>query len=61
MSMESLYAKESAGLYDVCTRREGPQGQLPLTDEMLRMSPSGNIFGMTINAGMGWNPDAGMS
>lgn len=57
MSMESLYAKESAGLYDVCTRREGPQGQLPLTDEMLRMSPSGNIFGMTINAGMGWNPD----
>ncbi|MBF1683056.1 MAG: YjhG/YagF family D-xylonate dehydratase, partial [Selenomonas artemidis] len=57
MSMESLYAKEPAGLYDVCTRREGPQGQLPLTDEMLRMSPSGNIFGMTINAGMGWNPD----
>ena len=29
MSMESLYAKESAGMYDVCTRREGPQGQLP--------------------------------
>jgi putative YjhG/YagF family dehydratase len=33
---------------------EGPAGELPLTDEMLLNEPSGNIFGLTMNAGMGW-------
>ncbi len=37
---------------------EGPDGRLPLTAEMLREEPSGNIFGLTQNAGMGWRPDA---
>ena len=37
---------------------EGPEGRLPLTAEMLRNEPSGNIFGLTQNAGMGWRPDA---
>ena len=36
----------------------GPEGRLPLTPEMLRGEPSGNIFGLTQNAGMGWRPDA---
>ena len=36
----------------------GPEGRLPLTPEMLRSEPSGNIFGLTQNAGMGWRPDA---
>ena len=36
----------------------GPDGRLPLTAEMLRQEPSGNIFGLTQNAGMGWRPDA---
>jgi putative YjhG/YagF family dehydratase len=37
---------------------DGPDGRLPLTAEMLRNEPSGNIFGLTQNAGMGWRPDA---
>jgi putative YjhG/YagF family dehydratase len=37
---------------------EGPAGRLPLTAEMLRDEPSGTIFGLTQNAGMGWRPDA---
>jgi xylonate dehydratase len=37
---------------------EGPAGSLPLTAEMLRDEPSGHIFGLTQNAGMGWRPDA---
>jgi hypothetical protein len=37
---------------------EGPAGRLPLTSEMLRNEPSGNVFGLTQNAGMGWHPDA---
>jgi putative YjhG/YagF family dehydratase len=36
---------------------EGPAGKLPLTEEMLLNEPSGNLFGLSQNAGMGWNPD----
>lgn len=35
---------------------QGPDGRLPLTADMLRHEPSGNLFGLTQNAGMGWNP-----
>ncbi len=35
----------------------GPSGKLPLTEEMLRHAPSGDLFGMTQNAGMGWTPE----
>jgi putative YjhG/YagF family dehydratase len=31
---------------------------LPLTAEMLLTQPSGNLFGLTQNAGMGWNPES---
>ena len=45
-------------LFDVSTRAAGPAGALPLTAEMLRERPSGDLFGWTQNAGMGWNPAA---
>jgi len=35
---------------------EGPVGRLPLTPQMLREEPSGNLFGLTQNVGMGWDP-----
>ena len=38
------------------TRAQGPEGRLPITPEMLLGEPSGNLFGMTQDAGMGWNP-----
>ncbi len=41
----------------VATRGDGPSGRLPLTDEMLRNWPSGDLFGLTQNAGMGWDPN----
>src|SRR4051812_41151621 len=40
----------------VKTHAPGPEGQLPITAEMLIAQPSGNLFGMTQNAGMGWSP-----
>lgn len=43
-------------IFQVQTKASGPAGSLPLTEEMLLNSPSGNIFGMTQNVGMGWNP-----
>jgi len=45
-------------LFDVSTRAPGPTGALPLTPQMLRERPSGDLFGWTQNAGMGWNPAA---
>jgi len=41
---------------DVVTAGTGPAGALPLTAEMLLERPSGDIFGLTQNAGMGWDP-----
>ena len=45
-------------LLDVATRVPGPAGTLPFTAEMLRERPSGDLFGWTQNAGMGWEPSA---
>lgn len=42
-------------IYDIKTRAPGPGGTLPLTEAMLRDRPSGDIFGWTQNAGMGWD------
>jgi len=41
----------------VRTRAEGPAGRLPLDAETLRTGPSGDLFGLTQNAGMGWRPE----
>jgi len=37
---------------------EGPPGLLPLTRPMLLEQPSGNLFGLTQNVGMGWSATA---
>lgn len=42
-------------ILDVSTRAPGPSGTLPLTDAMLRDWPSGDLFGLSQNAGMGWD------
>lgn len=46
----------SPDLYDVATTAPGPTGELPLTAEMLLNRPSGDLFGLSQNAGMGWDP-----
>ncbi|WP_309716925.1 YjhG/YagF family D-xylonate dehydratase [Armatimonas sp.] len=46
----------SDDIYDVATKAAGPVGELPLTEEMLRDRPSGDLFGLSMNAGMGWEP-----
>jgi putative YjhG/YagF family dehydratase len=39
---------------------DGPAGQLPLalTHELLKRAPSGDLFGLTQNVGMGWRPES---
>ncbi len=43
-------------LFTIHTHAPGPTGALPLSETLLSESPSGDLFGMTQNAGMGWNP-----
>src|SRR3954470_18676846 len=52
----SHLVESDPALYDVQTSAAGPAGSLPLTEELLREAPSGDIFGLTQDAGMGWNP-----
>jgi putative YjhG/YagF family dehydratase len=48
--------RSDPSVWEIQTVGAGPQGRLPLTAEMLLESPSGDIFGLTQNAGMGWDP-----
>ena len=43
-------------LFQVETTAAGPEGALPLTDAFLKERPSGDVFGLSQNAGMGWEP-----
>ncbi len=52
----TLFDSGSDAIYQVRTTAHGPTGSLPLTEEMLLNRPSGDLFGLTQNAGMGWNP-----
>ncbi|HND53199.1 MAG TPA: YjhG/YagF family D-xylonate dehydratase, partial [Pirellulaceae bacterium] len=55
MSAQHLESTDSS-IYDIVTNADGPAGKLPLTDEILRTWSSGDLFGLTQAAGMGWRP-----
>ena len=52
--LTAILDSEETSIYEVTTKADGPEGSLPLTGEMLREWPSGDLFGLTQNAGMGW-------
>ena len=43
-------------IYELRTTAAGPTGKLPFADELLKTAASGDLFGWTQNAGMGWKP-----
>ena len=49
-----VFESDSAIFREAKTHARGPSGALPLTPEMLLTQPSGNLFGLSQNAGMGW-------
>jgi putative YjhG/YagF family dehydratase len=55
MDLDKLYAADRA-ILSVETHAAGPQGALPLTEDQLRNAPSGDLFALSQNVGMGWNP-----
>ncbi|MCA9079113.1 MAG: YjhG/YagF family D-xylonate dehydratase [Planctomycetaceae bacterium] len=54
--MRSPFDSNRPDVYDIRTTGPGPEGLLPLTPELLLEAPSGDLFGMTQAAGMGWDP-----
>src|SRR5258708_14338642 len=54
--MPNSFDSADQSIYNVPTRAAGPAGSLPLDAEFLRNRPSGDFFGWSQNAGMGWNP-----
>ena len=54
--MNTVLESDNSAIYEIKTNAPGPSGALPLTPDMLRNRPSGDIFGWTQDAGMGWNP-----
>ena len=56
-SPQSVLHSGSESVFEVRTRAPGPEGRLiSLTEELVVESPSGDIFGYSQNAGMGWDP-----
>jgi len=55
VEFEAIVGSDRA-VWEIRTAGPGPAGRLPLTAEMLLERPSGDIFGLTQNAGMGWDP-----
>jgi xylonate dehydratase len=58
VDLTSVIDSGEPAIFDVRTHARGPEGVLPLTPEMLIEQPSGNLFGLTQSAGMGWAPEA---
>jgi putative YjhG/YagF family dehydratase len=57
LAAEPLFEIADETLASIRTSAEGPEGSLPLSDSMLRTWPSGDLFGLSQNAGMGWRAD----
>ncbi|WP_293201808.1 YjhG/YagF family D-xylonate dehydratase [Paenibacillus sp.] len=49
-------SQKQSDLFKITAHAPGVSGRLPLTDDLLRNAPSGDLFGMSQNVGMGWKP-----
>ena len=51
-----LVETKADAVYAFASTVKGPAGALPVTDDLLRHAPSGDLFGWTQNVGMGLSP-----
>jgi xylonate dehydratase len=58
LSLERILDSADRAIFDIASKARGPAGSLPITPEMLIQRPSGDVFGWSQNAGMGWDPAA---
>jgi putative YjhG/YagF family dehydratase len=54
--MNPLLDTDDPAIYTLRTVAPGPFGRLPLSPDSLRSASSGNLFGLTQDVGMGWDP-----
>jgi putative YjhG/YagF family dehydratase len=54
--LQHILDSGDGSLFDVRSKAAGPRGAAPITPEMLLLRPSGDLFGWTQDAGMGWDP-----
>ena len=54
--LSDLMDSHNPALFQIPTRAPGPTGRLPLTAGMLKEWPSGDLFGLSQDVGMGWDP-----
>lgn len=52
-----LLLGDGAAIAATRTSGEGPRGRLPIDEKILLDQPSGHLFGLSQNAGMGWRAD----
>ncbi|WP_052487299.1 YjhG/YagF family D-xylonate dehydratase [Gordoniibacillus kamchatkensis] len=56
-ALNYILGREDPATYRLQTHAAGPGGSLPLTSDMLLHAPSGDLFGLSQNVGMGWKPE----
>ena len=56
IEFDRIVSSNDADIYELQTSASGPQGSLPLTEEMLLNWGSGDVFALSQNVGMGWSP-----
>jgi len=57
VSPDRILNSDNDSIYRISTAAQGPEGKLPFTPEFLTDAPSGEVFGWSQNAGMGWDPE----
>ena len=56
VDFDQIVGSPADDVYQIRTVAPGPAGSLPLTEQMLLNWASGDLFGLTQDAGMGWDP-----
>ncbi|MCC7174847.1 MAG: YjhG/YagF family D-xylonate dehydratase [Bryobacterales bacterium] len=56
MELTAILDSRDESVYDIHTQAAGPPGALPLTPEIMRDYASGDLFGWSMDAAMGWDP-----
>ena len=55
IEFDRIVSSNDDDIYELQTSASGPQGSLPLTEEMLLNWGSGDVFALSQNVGMGWS------
>ncbi len=56
VALNDILNSSDERIYELATRARGPAGELPLQADFLAACPSGDLFGLIQDVGMGWEP-----